>query len=197
MTNAKYLGVHISSDLSWTFHITQTVNKANRTLGFLRRVLNISSVKTKSKAFNTLVRPQLEYAAAVWDPHTKADIHRLDMVQRRGARYVCNKFHRRDSITKILDKLNWPPLAQRRETARLSTLYKIAAGDTLIDPSERLLPLARRSRHYNSRSFLIPSCRTDVLKYSFFPRTIAEWNRLPEAAMEAEGLEGFKAFIKT
>ena len=35
-----------------------------------------------------IVRPQLEYAAAVWDPHTKGKTKQVEKVQRRAARCV-------------------------------------------------------------------------------------------------------------
>jgi hypothetical protein len=43
----------------------------------------------------SLVRPTctLEYASSVWDPYQHNDIHRLEMVQRRAARYVTNRYH--------------------------------------------------------------------------------------------------------
>ena len=34
-----------------------------------------------------------EYASTVWDPHTQKNIHKLDMIQRRAARYACNRYH--------------------------------------------------------------------------------------------------------
>jgi hypothetical protein len=37
--SAKYLGVTISEDLQWSKHIDNTVSKANRTMGFIRRNL--------------------------------------------------------------------------------------------------------------------------------------------------------------
>ena len=40
---AKYLGVTIQSDLKWHSHVTNITKKANSTLGFLRRNLNINS----------------------------------------------------------------------------------------------------------------------------------------------------------
>ena len=39
------------------------------------------------------IRPHLEYACSVWDPHTKKNIQSIEKVQRRAARFVkkCNQ----------------------------------------------------------------------------------------------------------
>ena len=39
--SAKYLGVPISEDLSWSTHINNTSKKANRTLGFIKRNIRV------------------------------------------------------------------------------------------------------------------------------------------------------------
>ena len=88
---AKYLGVAISEDLEWESHINNICGKANKTLGFLRRNLNIGSTSDKEQVYKSLVRPSLEYACSVWDPHLKSDINKIEMVQRRAARYVTNR----------------------------------------------------------------------------------------------------------
>ena len=74
VTKAKYLGVTISSDLEWESHINNITKKANNTLGFLKRNLNINSVYMKEQAYKSLVRPSLEYACSVWDPYLQQDI---------------------------------------------------------------------------------------------------------------------------
>ena len=56
-SETKYLGVTISTDLSWKKHTNIVATKANKTLGFLRRNLKISAISTKDQAFKTLVRP--------------------------------------------------------------------------------------------------------------------------------------------
>ena len=65
--SAKYVGLTITSDLQWNQHIN---NKANSILGLLRRNLRIPSQTIKTYAYQSLVRPHLEYASTVWDPHT-------------------------------------------------------------------------------------------------------------------------------
>ena len=39
-----------------------------------------------------MVRPQLEYASDVWDPHQTGDIVELEKIQRRAARWVVNDY---------------------------------------------------------------------------------------------------------
>jgi hypothetical protein len=119
-----YLGVELSSKLSWATHITQTVNKSNSILGLLKRNLWNCSPRTKEIAYKTLVRPRLEYCSPIWDPHQKVHQENLERVQRRAARFVTNDYRRTSSVSNMLDDLNWKTLQDRREKARLILLYK-------------------------------------------------------------------------
>ena len=65
----KYLGVTISSDLTFKHHIANIRDKALATLHIICRNLGQCSKDVKLKAYQALVRPQLEYAAASWSPH--------------------------------------------------------------------------------------------------------------------------------
>ena len=68
-----YLGVELTSDLTWKSHITIISARANRILNLLRRHLYGCSQEVKSRTFTTLVRPHLEYSSTVWDPYFKQD----------------------------------------------------------------------------------------------------------------------------
>lgn len=68
-TSYKYLGLNLSSDLSWSSHINQIVKKANTTLGFVKRNLKLSPSSIKLLAYTSLVLPKIEYASSVWDSH--------------------------------------------------------------------------------------------------------------------------------
>ena len=96
------MGVTIQSDLKWDSHINNFTTKGNKTLGFLRRNINISSTKVKEQTYKSLVRPSLEYACSVWDPYTKEDITQLEQVQSRAARYVTNRYHNTSSVSNML-----------------------------------------------------------------------------------------------
>ena len=43
---------------------------------------------------------------------------------------------------------------------------------------------------------LITGCGTNIYKYSFFPRSVKEWNKLPETIIEAANTEAFKLALR-
>ena len=129
MDSSKYLGDTISEDLNWRKHIDDTVNKANKTLGFVRRNLSDCSVPVKSAAYATMVRPRLEYSSTVWDPHHNRDIHNLEQVQRRAARFVNHNYtgeRKPGCVTNMIRSLGWESLQHRRYINRLTMLLKTA-----------------------------------------------------------------------
>ena len=72
VTNAaKYIGDTISNDLNWTPHINNTTGKAKNTLRFININIKTSNTKVKYMAYNTYVRPQLEYCSTIWNPWQK------------------------------------------------------------------------------------------------------------------------------
>ena len=56
--------------MSWNEHIRSIVKRANLSIGFLRRNLQIHQKHIKANAYKTLVQPQIEYASTIWDPFT-------------------------------------------------------------------------------------------------------------------------------
>ena len=167
-------------------------NKANASIAFLRRNLQISQQHIKANAYTTLVRPQVEYAAVVWDPYTQENQHKIEMVQRRAARYVCNNYTRDASLTTMLHQLGWRSLLQRRAYIRLVFLYKCINCLVAVDLSRDLIRPTRPSRHRNSRSYNVPFNKRDYIQQSFLRHTLTQWNQLPESMVKSPSLDTFK-----
>ena len=76
----KYLGVFLSSDMSWSTHIDSVCSKARKLVGLLYRRFS-AEVDSHSllEMYKLLVRPHLEYAAPVWSPHLVKDTNNLEM----------------------------------------------------------------------------------------------------------------------
>lgn len=187
VSSAKYLGVTISNDLTFNKHIDTITNKANQTLGFLRRNLKIHSEKLKSIAYMTLVRPQLEYSSLVWSPYTATQIEQLECIQRRAARWAKHDYSRTSSVTDMLSSLNWRRLDLRRIDQRLIMLHNIINGQVAVALPPYVKPLARQSRTTHLQAFQHILTKTDYHKYSFFPRTVVHWNALPPDIINLSG----------
>ena len=105
VTSTKYLGITLNQKLNWNQHCDLICSKANGTLGLLRRVLGDCTIDVKSKAYVTLVRLQLEYASSAWNPYTKRNINKIEMVQHRAARFVLHDYSRLSHVTRMINQL--------------------------------------------------------------------------------------------
>ena len=184
-----------SHDLRWDKHIDYITSKANSTLSFLCRNINISNPRVKEQSYTTLVRPVLEYSQTVWDPYTAGGVNKIESVQRRAARFTLSR--RTSSVSAMLAELNWQTLAERRRLARLTMFYKIHYNlVTITMPlSSKLYSCSTRTE--NILAYNIPSSRCDYRLYSFFPRTVRDWNTLPQQTVGLGTVEAFKQAIYT
>ena len=195
VSDNPYLGITISDNLKWHSHISKTTKKANSILGFIRRILRQCHSSLKETAYKSLIRSILDYSAVVWDPYLKGDIQNIENIQRRAARFVKNDYSKTSSVTSMLRDLKWQPLAERRRDQRLCLLFKIISGLVAIPTEPHIAFNPHPSRNRNSKSICVYSCNSDIFKNSFFPRTILDWNTLPEPAVLCKSSETFRTAI--
>ena len=153
-------------------------SKANKTLGFLKRNLRHCPSKTKEMAYRTLIQPTVEYCSTVWDPFTAKNIKSVEMVPRRAARWALNLYDRLDSVNDMLHCLNWKTLQSRRSIARLSMLCEMRNNLTYAD-NNMLPPITYKSTRSSEHAYKLPTASCDYFKFSFYPRTLLAWNKLP------------------
>ena len=135
---AKYLGVHLSTDLRWNRHVITKRQSASCVLKFLCRNLRVSFTGVKTRAYQMFVRPKLEYAGIVWDPHTNTNTDKIEMVKCQAARWVLGRHHNTFRVTQMLQHLQWRSLEMRCIGTRLTFLYKLRNGLIGLDPSPYL-----------------------------------------------------------
>ena len=73
--------------------------------------------------YKAIVRPHLEYAATIWNPHKKGYIDDLEKVQRRATKLLQNISHL--SYPERLAALNLPTLVYRRIRGDMIETFKI------------------------------------------------------------------------
>ena len=195
VASARFLGVDISSVLSWNSHIDRITGNANCTLGFIRRNIRTKLPKVRETAYNTLVQTQLEYASPIWDPSSKNNMLQIDMIQRRAARWTTSDSSTRSSVTAMLGKLGWRSLQQRRADARLCMFYRIVYGLVAIPMPEYIQPNTHVSKYCHSMSFREVHTSVDNYKFSFYALAIVQWNALPEWVVCLPTLDAFKEAV--
>ncbi len=183
----------MTSDLRWREHIDYVCTKARKLIGLLyRRFYRNASSTCLLELYRTMIRPHLEYAAAVWDPHLKKDIEKLEKVQKFGLRMCIKDWN--EEYHNILALTGFPSLGDRRRYLKLCTLFKLIKGD-LYYP----INFVKRCPMYSLRSVEMlqqPYARTDARRFSFLNSSIALWNRLPTEATGSRSFLTFKNLIK-
>ena len=110
----SYFGLKLYSKLSWAKHVTEISTKSSKVLARVKRTLCLCKPEVKDTAYNMLVRPKLEYASPIWNPHTSSQLNQLEIIQHYAARFVAND-HRRTTIPiTIMLTINWQTLERQR-----------------------------------------------------------------------------------
>ena len=186
----KYLGVTFSETLRWSDHILNISSKAKRLLGLIyRQYSRHFSQASLLKLYIFLVRPHLEYASQVWNPHLQKDVLMLESVQKFALKICLKEWHL--PYHDCLIQCCLPDLKTRREILNLCLYYKYV--NNLCDFPD--FSLQRRMAHYPHRStaaFIVPRANSNYFQSSFFVHTAKLWNQLPLSVTSAPSLRTFK-----
>ena len=120
------LGVEISSDLSFSIHIENTVSAANKLIGWALRTFRRRSRMIMMTLWKTLVQSKLDYCSQLWSPTDQASISRLESICR----------HFTSQIAGLEDSDYWERLhvlrlysqERRRERYRILFIWKVLQG---------------------------------------------------------------------
>ena len=141
------------------------------------------------KIITTYIRPTLEYASVVWNPHLQKDINKLERIQRAATRWVPEL--RDISYEERLKVLNLPSLEARRTRGAFITLYKCVTGMIEIDKPD-FIQFSNRTTRGHSKKIQKKRGDKDVRKYNFPNIIIDQWNSLPEQIVSAKNINQFK-----
>ena len=153
----------------------------------IKRTISYKDEKVVCLLYKALVRPILEYAQEVWQPHLKQDIVRLEKVQQRLTKSIPTLKHL--SYEERLRKLDLPTLVYRRMRGDMISLYKITHG--LMNCN---IPLARNTNNTRGHNYklYIHGARTNIRKRFFSNRVAIPWNSLSTEVVNAPTVNSFK-----
>ena len=161
----KHLGLILSSDLGWSLHINNIVNNAYRRTGVLKKLKFVLGRSTLAKMYIAFIRPLLEYASDVWDGCTVFQVDLLEKVQLHAARIVTGLpiISSRESLYL---ETGWEPLSNRRETSKLTTMFKVHNNFAPAYVKDTFPSKRGTISNYNTRNtddYTIPKCRLEVI----------------------------------
>ena len=141
--------------------------------------------------------PHFEYACKVWPPHTAALKHRIEMVQKNGARFVMGDYRQRSSVTELLLHLKWDSLELRRSLFQLKYVHKMFTNQVALKPLDFFsLAAFRMTRGSHSKKIMPKFGRVDAVKFSFFFSIIPIWNSLPDNIINQCNSESFHSLCR-
>ena len=145
----KFLGTHISNDLSWHENTTQIVMKAQQRLYFLRRLKSFGvSQDTMTHFYRSIIESILTFSITIWFGNTtQADRQKLNKVVK--------------TASKIIGK-ELPSLESLFQERTLKKAKSIVRDST--HPANELFELLPSGRRYRSIK-----ARTNRMRDSFYP----------------------------
>ena len=190
VSSYKYLGVWLTSSLNWSMQVASVCKRARQEIGIIyRRFYRHTNCSTLLKLYLAFVRPHLEYAAPVWDPHQLGHIHSIERVQKFALK-VCSKRWNED-YDHLCNLFNLPTLSDRRRYLKLCFLYQIIHSSHESPIVRRSMP-TQNLRNHSPFLYHRPAAHTNAYYYSFFPHSVALWNSLPPSVHASNSLSSFK-----
>lgn len=190
VTQELDLGVLITNEFKFSAQCIAAEKKAQRVLGYIKRVFRYRNKTTVLHLYNALVRPLLEYAVQFWSPSLQQDIARLEKVQARATKLV--PAIRLKGYQRRLNDLRMFTLEQRRLRGQLIETFKILRGFNKVDPSN-YYQLSENPTRNHGWKVVPPRFNTSVFRDFMTVRVCNVWNSLPEDVVNAPSVDSFKS----
>ena len=202
LSETKDLGVIFSSNMSFSAHITNIVNKALRMLGFVRRTMrHVNDIGVLKVLYNSYVRSGLDYCSPVWSPSAKVWVQKLERVQKRFIKVLCAKKrinYDSDNYVDLCNLFSLTTLERRRKICDLILFHKILHSKVnsfyLVSSISLNVP-SRRSRHTNV--FASRKRRLLLTKNSYIPRCVSHANSMTSVDFFNDDFLLFKRLTST
>ena len=184
------LGITIDTDLRFKLHINNIISKANQRSALIRRCFLSHNAQNLIRAFQTYVRPILEYASTTWSPSYITLINQIESVQRHFTKLIpqCRHLPYPDRLA----TLGIQSLEHRRLISDLTMCYNIIHHNNSLNQQTFFTINPNTYTRGHSLRIKIPLAKSNVRLHFFTHRIAPVWNALPDELVTAPSLNIFK-----
>ena len=193
----RYLGVMLDQHLNGQIQAERVVKKASSRLGFLYRSASFLNLDTRKVLCNALVQPCLDYCILSWYLKlTVAWRGKLDVVQRKMARFVLGVGPRTHIGLGTLKELGWMTISDRVRYFALLHVFRVKLGCGPKYLQGGFVPVADIHSHGTRASGTGYHISGDDVDGSFGYFGKKEWNGLPDSLKTLGDIKAFKVRLK-
>ena len=125
-THVRDLGVSMSSNCTFHFHISNLYKQCSNLAGSILRTFTIRDPQVMLTLYKSLVMSRLEYASQLWSPYLLKHVYLIEKVQRAFTKHISGMGFL--SYSKRLEVLKLYLLQRRRERYGIIYVWKIIEG---------------------------------------------------------------------
>jgi hypothetical protein len=189
------LGLTVRTPLSFNSHMDAIIARAFSRLGLINKLFHLKSKRSLLSLYKAYVRPILEFASIIWNPHLVSYTDRIERVQRRMCRMIPTI--RKYSYRKQLEVLNILSLSARRSRFQLITVFKFHTQLSRL-PFDNFFTLVKDKKTRGHTLSIATKHASHNYRLGFFSISIIDlWNKLPQDVANASNLNDFKSGISS
>ena len=202
----RLLGARISNNFLWNLHVRDDEFSMFRSLtskcNALSKVSSLASFKTRKMVASGLILSTLTYIIQVYGGCSSYLITMLQVLQNKAARSV-TKLPWRTSTETLLSQCGWLSVKQLVKFHSLVLLFKVKTDKKPVYIFNHIGTQAGRNTRQEadriSANFLkdARNLETGTARKTFIPRTVDDWNELPDEIRAAVSQQVFKRKLRT
>jgi hypothetical protein len=197
VSSAKYLGVYLDENLTWTDHINFISNKLiklSSALYYLSSFINMSHVR---QIYFSYIFPYVKYGIEIYGRCPNYNMKRIQITQNRLLKILCHR-KKTDSATALHQELKLLTIVQIRDLFTSIFVYKQQNNllpNIFASYYKRNDELCLRTTR-QSENIHLPKYRTSIGQNALKYRGAKLWNSLPENVKSSKSAAIFKKSCK-
>lgn len=197
VTEFKYLGVLLDSNLTFKKHIKKMTKIIKYNLANFRQIRSSLSTEAAKVFLHALIFSHIAYCITCWGQASQTTIRPLESLYKQALKIFDKKPFRHHHCD-ILHKYNLLTFENFRIFSNLCTVYKILKGlaPTCLSKYVCYRGSVRTTRIASLHSCTVPFCYSAFRQAAFSVKAVIQWNTIPDHIKTCDLFGAFKVNIK-